>query len=353
MLSLAQWPAAVRADQPSPTQLKLLELNLRDAVKPTWGFQSQLQGAGTPNSFGVGAFLPIAYGKNSITFLDVLANYNLADRTNFSSIAAADIFGGTISTSSRLGYRWLNNKRSWMYGVNAGYDSRPLTINAPSGATGRSTGFFQQVAVGAEAINNSFKFNATALIPVGTTRQALTNTYEATTLGSINLDATYAISHGLDATVGYYYQWGDWSEARGSGVKGRLAYAINNGLTAGVNITYDSAFQTRVSGDIVYRFNTPKITVPSVGNNDLIAALSKTLPNRDVRVIGRAVTASLGLVCLGNSITSPNPSGYYPLSDYNLTGFTYNPAFNSWSDTAGNAIYEGLGANVGLWQCTS
>jgi hypothetical protein len=42
----------------------------------------------------------------------VLANYNLADRTSDSSIAAADLFGGTISTSSRLGYRWLNNKRS-------------------------------------------------------------------------------------------------------------------------------------------------------------------------------------------------------------------------------------------------
>jgi hypothetical protein len=93
VFGMASWPLATRADQPSAAQLKLLQLNLRDAVKPTWGFQGQLQGAGTPNSFGVGAFLPIAYGKNSITFLDVLANYNLADRTNYSSIAAADLFG--------------------------------------------------------------------------------------------------------------------------------------------------------------------------------------------------------------------------------------------------------------------
>ena len=327
-----------QADQPSSAQLKLLELNLRDAVKPTWGFQGQSQGAGTPNSLGIGAFLPIAYGKNSITFLDVLANYNLADRTNYSSIAAADLFGGTISTSTRLGYRWLNGQRSWLYGFNAGYDSRPLTISASSGATASSSGFFQQVAVGAEAINNSFKFNATALVPVGATTQTLTNTYEATTLGSINLDATYAISHGFDATVGYYYQWGDWAEASGSGLKGRLAYAINNGLTAGVTVTYDNAFETRVSGDITYRFNTPKSSVPSAGNNDLIAALSRPLPNRDVRVVGRSIATTTTaapalLVC--NKIGNINLSRVEPLTAWDLTGFNslvphyYNLTTNS------------------------
>ena len=322
-VSLSSLPAS-RADQPTPAQLKLLQLDLKDAVKPTWGFQSQLQGAGTPNSLGIGAFLPIAYGRNSITFFDVLANYNLGDRTNYSSIAAADVFSGTISTSTRLGYRWLNNKRSWLYGFNAGYDSRPLTITAPVNTSGNNTGFFQQLAFGTEAINKSFKLNATALIPVGTTRQALTTAYEATTLGSVNLDATYAITHGLDATLGYYYQWGDWAEASGSGVKGRLAYAINNGLTAGVNITYDSAFQTRVSGDLLYRFNTPKRTVASIGNNDLIAALSKTLPNRDVRVLGRstapAAAASALLVC-GDPNTNNQTA---PLSSWNLAGFVLN-----------------------------
>lgn len=344
-LGLSALPASSRAEQPSPAQLKLLQLNLKDAVKPTWGFQGQLQGAGTPNSFGIGAFLPLSYGQNSITFLDVLANYNLADRANNSSIAAADLFGGTISTSSRLGYRWLNSKRSWLYGVNAGYDSRPLTINAPSGATGSSTGFFQQVAVGAEAMNKSFKFNATALIPVGATTQALTNAYEATTLGSINLDATYAITHGLDATLGYYYQWGGWSEASGSGVKGRLAYAINNGLTAGVNLTYDNAFQTRVSGDITYRFNTPKSTVPSLGNNDLIAALSKPLPNRDVRVIGRSTTevvASLNLVC-----NNPNLGQTHPLFDWNLSTALHQPPLYVYP--GGFILFESA---PGIWSCS-
>lgn len=55
---------------------------------------------------------------------------------------------------------------------------------------------------------------------------------------------------------------------------------LNNGLTAGVTVSYGRAFEIRVSGDITYRFNTPKSSVPSVGNNDLIAALSKRLSNR-------------------------------------------------------------------------
>ena len=336
-----------------------MQLNLRDAVKPTWGFQGQTQGAGTSNSLGIGAFLPIAYGPNSITFIDVLANYNLADRTSYSSIAAADVFGGTISTSTRLGYRWLNSKRSWLYGVNAGYDSRPLTISAPADATGNSTGFFQQLAIGAEAINNSFKFNTTALIPVGTTRQALSSAYEGTTLGSINLDATYALTHGLGATLGYYYQWGDWAAASGSGVKGRLAYTINNGLTAGVNISYDNAFEARVSGDIVYRFNTPKNSVPSIGNNDLIASLSNPLPNRDVRVITQSTGSSEGstgsslLVCDG--LPNPNFHLLRPLSAWDLTGRTLvTPAAPSTRPpyyTNGSFYNISYDTASGLWLC--
>ena len=52
-------------------------------------------------------------------------NANFADYENNSSIINTDVAGTTISTSSRLGYRWLNGDRSWMYGLNAGYDSRP------------------------------------------------------------------------------------------------------------------------------------------------------------------------------------------------------------------------------------
>ena len=54
-------------------------------------------------------------------------NANFADCGNDSSLINTDVTGITISTSSRLVYRLLNVDRSWMYGLNAGYDSRPLT----------------------------------------------------------------------------------------------------------------------------------------------------------------------------------------------------------------------------------
>jgi len=37
-----------------------MEINLKDAVRFNWGFQSALQGADTPNQAGIDAFLPIA-----------------------------------------------------------------------------------------------------------------------------------------------------------------------------------------------------------------------------------------------------------------------------------------------------
>ena len=61
----------------SADDLGVMGINLKDAVKFNWGFQGALQGAGTPNQAGIGAFLPIAVGENSVFFFDALANANL------------------------------------------------------------------------------------------------------------------------------------------------------------------------------------------------------------------------------------------------------------------------------------
>jgi hypothetical protein len=71
-------------------------------------------------------FLPLSVGENSVWFLDALVNANFADREGYSSIINTDVAGGTVSTSTRVGYRWLNSDRSWMFGLNGGYDSRPV-----------------------------------------------------------------------------------------------------------------------------------------------------------------------------------------------------------------------------------
>ncbi|WP_250395691.1 inverse autotransporter beta domain-containing protein [Synechococcus sp. MU1655] len=283
-------PAAAQEADTAEDLGGVMSISLKDVVKPTFGFQGALQGAGTPNQAGIGGFLPLSVGDNSVWFLDVLANANFADYENNSSIINTDVAGTTISTSSRLGYRWLNGDRSWMYGLNAGYDSRPM--NTGGNDTGinvsgtEESAFFQQVAVNAEAVSNDWNFNAYALIPIGDTEQDLNFFYQGGALNTYGLDVGYFITPELNASVGYYYQNGDLGSADGSGVLGRVAYDISSGLTAGVNISYDEAFDTRVSADLKVRFGGPSTTAATKKKweNPTINALTASPKHRNVRV---------------------------------------------------------------------
>ena len=279
-------PAVVA--QGSAEDLGVMSINLKDVVKPQIGVQGQTQAAGTPNQAGLGGFMPLVVGENSVFFADVLANANFADWGNSSSIINTKVAGTTISTSSRHGYRWLNGDRSWMFGVNGGYDTRPMATGpADTGIPvyASRTAFFQQAAVNAEAVSDKWAFNAYALIPTGDTEQVLNTVYQGGALDTYGLDAGYNLTPALRASVGYYYQNGDLNTADGSGVLGRLAYSINNGLTVGTNLSYDSAFKSRFSADIKWRFNTnggPGKETPK--SNAAVEALTSTPSNRDVRV---------------------------------------------------------------------
>ena len=222
-------------------------------------------------------------------FADVLLNANFADYENKSSIINTEVAGTTISTSSRLGYRWLNSDRSWMYGLNAGYDSR--TMNTGDADTGvkvsnKRSVFFQQIAFNAEAVSDDWNFNAYALVPIGDTNQRLNNVYQGGALDIYGLDIGYFITPVVNASVGYYYQNGDLGTADGSGVLGRVANEINSGLTAGVNISYDEEFETRLSADIKVRFGGTSTTATKKKKweNPTINALTASPSNRDVRV---------------------------------------------------------------------
>ena len=282
-------PLPLNAQEGSADDLGVMSINLKDVIKPRVGFQGQTQAAGTPNQAGIGGFLPLAVGENSVFFLDALANVNFADFNNYSSIIDTTVAGTTISTSSRLGYRWLNGDRSWMYGINAGYDTRPMSTGPtdtgiPIGNTARTV-FFQQAAVNAEAVSEKWAFNAYALIPTGDKEQRLNIFYKGGALDTYGLDAGYSLTKTLRASVGYYYQNGDLNTADGSGVLGRIAYAINNGLTVGTNLSYDSAFKSRFSADIKWRFNAnggPSKETPK--SNTAIGALTSSPRNRDIRV---------------------------------------------------------------------
>jgi len=297
-----------KAETSEAADLGVMGIKLKDAVKLNWGFQGALQGAGTPNQSGIGGFLPLAIGDNSVFFLDAQANANFADFNNYSSIINTTVAGTTISTSSRLGYRWLNGDRSWMFGVNAGYDSRPLATGGTDygvNVTNSRSVFFQQVALNLEAVSNKWFTSAYLLYPIGEygynkAPARINNLYSAGSVMTAGVDVGYNLTPNLKASAGYYYSEGDCGCANGNSVKGRLEYNIANGLTTGINIAYDPAYRNdyssdefyktlNLSADIKYRFGANGYGSPSIRNQQpvvmpVIQALSATPANRDVRV---------------------------------------------------------------------
>ena len=317
-LALASIPAVAepaKVAQGKATDLGVMSVSLKDAIKLNYGLQGQLQGAGTPNEAGIGGFVPLKVNQSSVWFLDALAHANFGDYSGYSSIGQTSVAGTTISTSTRVGYRWLNSNRSWMYGINAGYDSRPMatggTTNGVS-VTDSQTVFFQQVALNLEAKSNSFSASAYALVPVGeygagTGNVATINSsFIADNLSTYGLDIGYNIKPNLTLAIGTYCQLDEKEQmeaASGLGVKTRLVYDITRQLQAGVIYSYDYNFQSRVTGDLKWRFggSTQAKKVESVlAVNLVIQALSATPENRDVRVANCAdATRYIGPVCIG------------------------------------------------------
>ena len=287
-------PLPLKAQEGSAEDLGGMSISLKDVVKPRIGLQGALQGAGTPNQAGLGGFLPLVAGSNSVFFADLQANANFADFNNYSSIINTTVAGTTISTSSRLGYRWLNGDRSWMYGINAGYDTRPMATGyADTGVpvSGMQTVFFQQAAVNAEAVSDAWSFNAYGLFPVGEEDRVLNNVYGSGALITVGSDVSYNITPALKTSLGSYYQNGDHDddgnpEVDNVGILGRLAYNINNDLTVGANLSYDASFDTRFSADIKWRFNTNNGPGKEKRktNSAVLSALTSTPSNRNVRV---------------------------------------------------------------------
>ena len=62
-----------------------------------------------------------------------------------------------------------------------------------------------------------------------------------------------------------------------------MAYDLGNDLTVGANVSYDEAFDTRVSADFKYRFRFDGKGINNTQPN-VIKALSASPSNRDVRV---------------------------------------------------------------------
>ncbi|GIR24059.1 MAG: hypothetical protein CM15mP38_2420 [Synechococcus sp.] len=172
-----------------------MSISLKDVVKPTIGFQGALQGAGTPTKQASAGSFPVV-GENSVWYPRCPRQRSLRGPRWLSSIINTDVAGG-FSTSTRLGYRWLNGDRSWMYGLNAGYDTLSLKSgDADTGVnvTNKKTVGFQQIALNAEAVSDGWTFNGYGLIPVGDVEQRLNSVYDAGALNTYGLDVGYFIS---------------------------------------------------------------------------------------------------------------------------------------------------------------
>ena len=115
----------------------------------------------------------------------------------------------------------------------------------------------------------------------------------------------------MNAFVGYYYQNGVLGTADGSGVLGRLDYEMSSCLTAGVSISYDEAFDTRVSADIKVRFGSPSTTAAKKEKweNPTINALTASPKHRDVRVhdCGESLGDFLRYLWCGNPLEEGSP----------------------------------------------
>ncbi|MBT4986888.1 MAG: hypothetical protein HOM87_03700, partial [Proteobacteria bacterium] len=100
-------------------------------------------------------------------------------------------------------------------------------------------------------------------------------------------DVGYQINDKTKVTVGYYHQNGDVGEASGSGASAGLNYDITNNLTAGLKVSYDDAFETRVMATINWSF-ADLFKGDEAGKeattNAVMKALNASPSQRDVRV---------------------------------------------------------------------
>ena len=220
-----------------------------------------------------------------------MLNVNFGDRQRNSSIGDTLVSGTTLSTSTRLGYRRLSGNRSWLYGINAGYDTRQI-------ATGDTTNsltiynpkriFLQQVSINAEAKNKQFGVSAYGLIPIGRYGYGSKNVakinhfYGASPLTTAGADLSYRPLPNFIISSGYYYQYSEKESDKflgypdGSGFKARLGYDFNDYANAGITYTYDNNFDSRVSADIKISFGgevNTKSQIPVV-----IKALTESPP---------------------------------------------------------------------------
>ena len=265
-------------------------VDVRKIAKFNWNVFSKSQGAGTPNQAGGQVLIPLFATKKSVFFVDVLAAADFGDLMSTSSIVHTPVAGTTLSTSSRLGYRFLNNTGDILFGINAGYDSRPISTGIPSRYSRIPNSilqpqdvFFQQVALGAELVTKDLSLKPYALIPIGTTEDVLNFFYSGGALDTYGVDIEYEFNTLFSASIGYYYQQGDLTLANGSGLKSIVSINPPGPFSFGVEYSYDPAFEGRLLGFVSAGTAQDSHALHTVERSIQIA-VNDFVDNRSVRV---------------------------------------------------------------------
>jgi len=290
-------PLPLKAQNGSAEDLgDVMSINLKDVVTLKLGLQGALQGSGTPNEAGVGLFLPLKVGSKHVIYFDFMANANFGDFNKYidkpldytSSIINTTVSGTTVSTSTRLGYRWLNNDNSWMLGFNTGVDTRPMaTAYADNGLVINSsrTVFFRQAVIDFEMISPKWGINACSLFPNGNTEQRLNNIYEGGALTTYGANVGYSLNDKTIVKAGYYYQDGDLDSADGPGALAQFLYYLSNDLSLRASISYDEAWETNIAVGFLWRTAQRKHSVQAdKALRNWGKIFTSTPDNRNVRV---------------------------------------------------------------------
>lgn len=226
-----------------------------DPIQASGGLQFQSQAGGTPNVFSGTLFAPLAQGRHGeVFFLDGVASLNLGGALVQQSNVSAAI-------STRLGYRFLSSDQRWIYGLNAGVDTRQAFSQ-----------YAFQAGIGAEALHRAVELRANGFIPFsnqaelyasGWTNASLSNNRlildgwnrYIVSLGGVNLEVGVPLARwGKDSLWlygAYYYLDGNYVSAS-SGVRGRTEFRVGNQWSVGASVAYDNLFQWQASGYLRY-----------------------------------------------------------------------------------------------------
>jgi hypothetical protein len=224
-------------------------------LNPSGGLRVQSQGSGTANTVSGYLFAPFGQQDNgSLAFLDFSANLNIAGEAPQTNKVNAGL-------STRLGYRWLNSRQSWIYGVNAGLDTRPAYSQ-----------YAVQAGVGAEALSRSLELRLNGYIPFANTSELYAKGWTNASLannqllldgfkryvvavGGVDLEAGIPLSTWTNGSLwvyaSYYYLNGD-DVSGTSGVRGRAEVRVGSQLSIGATLSYDNLFFTQATGFIRY-----------------------------------------------------------------------------------------------------